>query len=52
MQVQPYLFFDGRPRPLHGWPGAEGKVMHASFRVGRRHVLSGSTRRFGAEVLR
>jgi PhnB protein len=67
MQVQPYLFFDGRceeaiefyrgalgaevtmlmrfkdsPDPVP--PGAEGKVMHASFRIGDATVLASDGR--------
>jgi PhnB protein len=69
MQVQPYLFFDGRceeaiefyrstlgadvtmlmrfkdsPDPSMVPPGAEGKVMHASFRVGETTVLASDGR--------
>jgi PhnB protein len=68
MQVQPYLFFDGRceeavefyksalgaevatlmrykdspepPQPGCAPPGAENKVMHASFRIGQTTVMA------------
>jgi PhnB protein len=69
MQVQPYLFFEGRcqealdfyrqalgaevtalmrfkesPDPGMAQPGAEDKVMHASFRVGETTVLASDGR--------
>jgi PhnB protein len=69
MQVQPYLFFDGRcdeavefyrralgaevtmrmrfkdsPDPTMVPPGAEDKVMHASFRIGETTVLASDGR--------
>jgi PhnB protein len=69
MQVQPYLFFEGRceealafyrgalgaevtmlmrfkesPDPGMVTPGAEDKVMHASFRVGETTVLASDGR--------
>lgn len=75
MQVQPYLFFDGRceeavefyrralgaevtmlmrfrdsPEPHeHGMvpPGAENKVMHASFRIGNTTLLASDGRCLG-----
>jgi PhnB protein len=69
MQVQPYVFFDGRceealefygralgaevtalmrykdsPDPAMVQPGAEDKVMHASFRIGQTTVLASDGR--------
>jgi len=69
MQVQPYLFFEGRceeavefyrsalgaevtilmrfkdsPDPAMISPGAEDKVMHASFRIGQTTVLASDGR--------
>ena len=69
MQIQPYLFFDGRcdealafyrsalgaevtmlmrfkdcPDPGMSQPGAEDKVMHASFRIGDTTVLASDGR--------
>src|SRR6266566_2107890 len=75
MQVQPYLFFEGRcqealefyrraigaevtalmrfkesPDPGMAQPGAEDKVMHASFKVGETTVLA-SDGRCGGQVI-
>jgi PhnB protein len=75
MQVQPYLFFDGRaeeavefyksklgakvemlmrfkdspepPQPGMVPPGAENKVMHASFRIGDTTVMASDGRCMG-----
>ena len=75
MQIQPYLFFDGRceealefyrgavgaevtmlmrfkdspepPQPGMVPPGAEKKVMHASFRIGDSTVLASDGRSLG-----
>jgi len=75
MQVQPYLFFDGRcdeaiefyrsalgaeltglmrfkdspepPQPGMVPPGAENKVMHASFRIGDTTVMASDGRCLG-----
>ena len=75
MQVQPYLFFDGRaeeaiefyrsalgaevqtllrfkdnpetPRPGMVPPGAENKIMHASFRIGDTTVMASDGRCLG-----
>ena len=75
MQVQPYLFFDGRceeavefyksalgaevtmlmrfkdspepPSPGCVPPGAENKVMHASFRIGQTTVMASDGRCLG-----
>src|SRR5258708_7743184 len=75
MQVQPYLFFDGRceealefyrqalgaevmrlirfkdspesPQPGMVPPGAENKVMHASFRLGNTTVMASDGRCLG-----
>ncbi|MFZ5792474.1 MAG: VOC family protein [Pseudomonadota bacterium] len=75
MQVQPYLFFDGRceeaiefyrralgaelvmlmrfkdsPEPLQPGmvpPGAESKVMHASFRIGEATLMASDGRCLG-----
>ncbi|AXK40557.1 VOC family protein [Crenobacter cavernae] len=75
MQVQPYLFFDGRceeavefyrnalgaevlmlmrmkdspepPQPGMVPPGAEDKVMHASFRIGETTVMASDGRCLG-----
>jgi PhnB protein len=75
MQVQPYLFFDGRceeavefyksalgaevatlmrykdspepPQPGCAPPGAENKVMHASFRIGQTTVMASDGRCLG-----
>jgi PhnB protein len=74
MQVEPYLFFDGRceeavtfyratlgaevmmlmrfkdspdPQPGMTPPGAEDKVMHASFRIGETTVMASDGRNQG-----
>src|SRR3954465_14053225 len=80
MQVQPYLFFDGRcgeaaefyPRVLGAEvtmlmrfsdspephapgmipPGAENKVMHASFRIGDSTILASDGRCEGKEAFK
>jgi PhnB protein len=80
MQVQPYLFFDGRceealdfyraalgaevtmlmrfrdspepPPPGMVPPGAEGKVMHAAFRVGDATVMASDGRCGGNPAFR
>ena len=78
MQVQPYLFFDGRceeavefyrsalgaevttlmrfkdspepPSPGCVPPGAENKVMHASFRIGQTTVMASDGRCLGNPI--
>src|SRR5438128_1887813 len=78
MQVQPYLFFDGRcgeaiefyrrtlgaeVTALHRFkdspephapgmvpPGAENKVMHASFRIGASTILASDGRCEGRQI--
>src|SRR5437899_11855871 len=77
MQVQPYLFFEGRcqealefyrraigaeltalmrfkesPAPGMVQPGAEDKVMHASFKVGETTLLASDGRCGGPPSLR